>query len=796
VNDNRTIHWLKSTVLAGLLVCLLVGAVGAGYALHWGLTRFGHMHPQASPADTHSEHSEHSGGMTQEEVQLWTCSMHPQIRQPKPGKCPICRMDLVPVKSSGGGLRQISISPETQKLMNIRTTPVQQRYVTAEVRMVGKVTYDETRLGYITAWVAGRLDRLYVDYTGVPVQKGHHMVSMYSPELYITSDELIQALKFAKQEGPLAQVEKTRVEAAREKLRLYGMTPDQIKEVEQREKPSDHMTIYAPMGGIVIEKLKQQGDYVKTGDRIYTVADLSQVWVMLDAYESDLPWIRYGQEVTFTTEAYPGEKFRGQIAFIDPVLDDKTRTVKVRVNVPNADGKLKPDMFVHGVVRSQVAGGGRVIDPGLAGKWISPMHPEIVKDKPGTCDICGMPLVRAETLGYVPADEIKGGEPLVIPVSAALVTGTRAIVYVQVPGQKEPTYEGREIVLGPQAGNYYLVRNGLKEGDLVVTHGNFKIDSALQIQAKPSMMTPEGGGGGGHHHGDEGPRQKETGEPGMTIPHAFHEQLLALDSAQDRVASALKEENLEKIRTAFVAFGESLAKVDGKLLKGHPAMLWQELSMLLENDGVEGRDVKKLSEAKRIYELLKRHMERVHEQLGKGHEGGSPVDLTVPREFQVQLGKVWERYLSLQQALATDNLPAGRKAVAEVRGVLEKVDAKGLSERAQAFWQREHTNLDRIADQLGQARSLEKLREGFSPLSDELTLLVKTFAIEPGGPVYELRCSMAFGGRGASWLQKDDEPRNPYFGAEMPACADQVRQIAGQNVKDAKEEAKEGHDHE
>ena len=163
--------------------------------------------------------------------------------------------------------------------------------------------------------------------------------------------------------------------------------------------------------------------------------------------------------------------------------------MKVRVNVSNEDGRLKPEMFVRAIVKSNVAAGGRVLDASLAGKWISPMHPEIVKDQPGDCDICGMPLVRAESLGYVTAEPTDAAKPLIVPTSAVLLTGTRAIVYVQIPDADKPTYEGREIVIGPRAGDFYLVKSGLNEGDLVVTNGNFKLDSALQISAKPSMMT-------------------------------------------------------------------------------------------------------------------------------------------------------------------------------------------------------------------------------------------------------------------------------------------------------------------
>ena len=230
--------------------------------------------------------------------------------------------------------------------------------------MVGKIEYDETRLAYITAWVSGRLDRLFVDFTGVEVNKGDHMVSIYSEQLYSAQEELIQALKYRsdRQNSTRFSSPLDLVESAREKLRLLGITEKQIQEIEQRDKPSDHITIYSPVSGIVIEKLKQEGDRVRTGERIYTVADLSLLWMKMDAYESDLAWLRYGQEVEFTTEAYPGEVFRGKVAFIDPVLNEMTRTVKVRVNVSNDDGRLKPEMFASAIVRSKIAAGGRVLD--------------------------------------------------------------------------------------------------------------------------------------------------------------------------------------------------------------------------------------------------------------------------------------------------------------------------------------------------------------------------------------------------------------------------------------------------
>ncbi len=468
-----------------VVVAMLIAAFGAGRLTATRLSGDAHDHGALAEAPA-------------AKAQVWTCSMHPQFKLPDPGKCPICFMDLIPLDSGSddeGGPRELTVSETSKALMEIETAPVERRFVTADVRMVGKVDYDETRVSHITAWVPGRLDRLFVDYTGIRVAEGDHMVELYSPELLSAQEELLQAITAAKDlarsdVSVVRDATEAMVEAAREKLRLWGLTPEQIKGVEQRGTAADHVTIYAPTGGIVIQKNAQEGMYVKTGSRIYTIADLSQVWVSLDAYESDLQWLKYGQTVTFTAESYPGETFAGTISFIHPVLNEATRTVKVRVNMPNEDGRLKPGMFVRAEAQASVATGGRIMDTALAGKWISPMHPEIVKDEPGSCDVCGMPLVRAESLGYVGQGPTADDKPLVIPATAPLLTGKRAIAYVEIANKEKPTYEGREIVLGPRAGDYYLVREGLSEGERVVTHGAFKIDAELQIQAKPSMMTP------------------------------------------------------------------------------------------------------------------------------------------------------------------------------------------------------------------------------------------------------------------------------------------------------------------
>ncbi len=423
--------------------------------------------------------------------EIWTCSMHPQIRQPKPGQCPICGMDLIPVVTDAAldeaGPREITLSPAARRLAEVAVAPVERRAVAVEIRLVGKVQFDQTLLAYIAPRVDGRLDRLYANYEGVPVKVGDHLADLYSPELVSAQQELLQAAGLSEGSSTSASL----LNATRERLRLWGLTGEQIAEIERSGQVRDHITFYSPIGGIVVKLEAREGLYVKAGMNLFTVADLTHVWADLNAYESDLAWLRYAQEVEFQVEAYPGETFKGTLAFIDPLLDPVTRTVKVRVNVPNADGRLKPGMFVRAIVRATVDGTGKVTRPDLRGKWISPMHPEIVKDGPGTCDVCGMPLVRAEELGYAAPEGNPPLLPLVIPASAPLITGKRAVVYVALP-QKEGAYEGREVVLGPRAGDYFLVRDGLREGEQVVIHGNFMIDSSLQIQGKPSMMAPDG----------------------------------------------------------------------------------------------------------------------------------------------------------------------------------------------------------------------------------------------------------------------------------------------------------------
>jgi Cu(I)/Ag(I) efflux system membrane fusion protein len=447
---------------------------------------------------------------------------------------------------------------------------------------------------------------------------------MYSPELLAAQEELLQAqaavtaLRNTSSRILQSTTEAT-LAAARDKLHLFGLTDRQIETIERTGETSDHLTIYAPIGGVVVHKDAKEGMYVSTGTRLYTIADLSKLWVMFEAYESDLPWLRYGQRVEFPSASFPGETFDAVISFIDPVVNPQTRTVRVRAIVENAERKLKPDMFVRGIVKSRVDGEGNVVDEYLAGKWISPMHPEIVKDGPGKCDVCGIDLVPAESLGFAGKSVSEADAPLLIPDSAPLVTGTRAVIYVEIPSDEGPLFEGREIVLGPRAGDFYVVVAGVEEGELVVTNGAFKIDSELQIQAKPSMMSPDGGGTGtGHQHG----RQTMSQEPGgvgtqsAIIDPGAAEALTSVYQSYFEVQMALAKDDLDAAVTAGAAVTKAVKQVDISAFsrKGHAR--WMELAKAISDRSQRISKSKDIESARDGFFYLSQAIIDLHKSFG------------------------------------------------------------------------------------------------------------------------------------------------------------------------------------
>ncbi|MDP4208471.1 MAG: efflux RND transporter periplasmic adaptor subunit [Bacteroidota bacterium] len=394
----------------------------AGLFLGWLLFHKTHSEPSKSVTETHEKHT------------VWTCSMHPQIRRDAPGKCPICAMDLIPLDQqvSKANPDAIQMDEAAVKIANIQTTVVSRQKTAKEIRLYGKVQSDERLIQTLPAHIPGRIERLLVNFTGETVAKGQVIAQVYSPELLTAQQELIESLKF-KDSNPAI------VEAARGKLRLWKLSDSQIVSIEKGGKVNGEFEVRAVAGGTVLNRKVNVGDYVGLGQPLYEIVDLSRVWVMFDAYESDLAWIHKGAQVTFNVQSLPGKQFSGTISFVDPAINAQTRTARVRLDVPNSAGHLKPEMFATGTIRS-------VLD---------------TKNE------------------------------LAVPKSAVLWTGKRSVVYVKDQAATTPAFVRREVTLGSESGDWYVVKQGLSEGDEVVTNGTFAVDAAAQLAGKPSMMEPK-----------------------------------------------------------------------------------------------------------------------------------------------------------------------------------------------------------------------------------------------------------------------------------------------------------------
>lgn len=410
-----------------LILCILFAIVG--FFAGWLLSGPSGGH---DAADTHADHDGHTH--VQDEKGEWTCSMHPQIRQDKPGLCPICAMDLVPVKKGGGGSDTnidpdaIQLSEEAMALADVQTTRVSRENPIKKVRLYGKIAPDERSLQSQTAYVGGRIENLNVEFTGESVRAGQTLATLYSPELFTAQQELLEAVRM--QQPQLVQ-------AAREKLHLWNLTEAQIDAFLQSGKASPTVEIKSNTSGIVMAKRVSRGDYVQQGAVLFDVANLSRVWAMFDAFETDLPFLSKGDRVEFILPAFPGKKFSGRISFIDPIVNATTRTARVRVDVANAGQELKPEMYATAEIDAPLKG---------------------YKDQ------------------------------IVVPQSAVLWTGKRAIVYVRQPDTSVPTFLMREVELGPSLGGAYVVLSGLTDGEQIVTDGVFSIDASAQLEGKRSMM--------------------------------------------------------------------------------------------------------------------------------------------------------------------------------------------------------------------------------------------------------------------------------------------------------------------
>jgi membrane fusion protein, copper/silver efflux system len=454
---------------------------------------------------------------------IWTCSMHPNIRQPEPGLCPICAMDLIPLDADGSSDDQTLyvMTEEAMAAADVRTTIVGKGFPFRELRLSGRVDVDETRQAEITARVAGRIEHLYVNTTGQQVQAGARLASIYSPELLAAQKELLQAAKIRESNAVY-------YEAARNKLRYWDFTDAQIDDIVQRGQVNPVMDILTPRGGVVLQRHVAVGDYVRQGQGMFTVADLSRVWVQFDAYESDVPWLRKGMPVTFSVAGDRANTYSGIIAFIDPVIHPQTRVARVRVEASNASGALKPSMFASAVIKSMID---------------------------------------------------RKSENLLVPKSAVLWTGTRSVVWVKDGESEHPAFLYREVTLGEEASDSYIVLAGLVAGEEVVTNAAFTVDAAAQLQGKASMMNPPA-----RTREDETTRLDGLAEiERLRASGTFRVQLRQLYEEYERIRDALVAADASAVSPAARSMRTALSGMDISTLSEAHRLEWVQRAQTLRS---------------------------------------------------------------------------------------------------------------------------------------------------------------------------------------------------------------------
>ncbi len=487
-----------------------------------------------SPGGSH-DHENHQ----HEEAQgtIWTCSMHPQIRMDQPGKCPLCGMDLIPLVQPSSSQQTdpdaIHLTREAAALANVLTTKVTRQIPVREVRLYGKIQADERRFQSQVSQLQGRIEKLYVNFTGEQVRKGQKLAEIYSPELVTAQQELLETAKTKQQQTEL-------YEASKEKLRLWKLSENQIEDIESSGKIISSFEILSNTSGTVTNRRVNTGDYVSRGTILFDIADLSSIWVMFDAYETDLPFVRPGEKVKFTVQAIPGTEFSGNIVFIDPVIDPVTRVAKVRVETANNSGKLKPEMFVSGTVLTNLS-------------------------------------------------EYRNN--VVIPKSAVLWTGKRSIVYVRDQSTEEPVFSLREIGLGPSLGNSYVVTDGLSDGEEIVTSGTFSVDAAAQLEGKPSMMDRGGAKINVMPGMDMTGDKLESGSDGIndrdviaaspaTQTKTSTDFVLQLNKVYDKyiiLKNTFVASNFPGVKKAAEELRQSLDETDMNLISGDAMDVWMKL---------------------------------------------------------------------------------------------------------------------------------------------------------------------------------------------------------------------------
>ena len=390
------------------------------------------------------------------DIDYWTCTMHPSVKLKQPGTCPICAMDLVPVKKklapqgdlasedaasiAPGDNSIFNVDPRRQQLINVQTTKVQRKRLGKVIRTVATLELDETQITHVNPKIKGWIDRLFVSFTHQHVNKGDPLFSIYSPQLVATQEEYLLALRTAENLGEspfdfVSRGSRSLLEATRRRLLLFDVTNNQIRDLEETATVQKSLIIYSPVNGHVIRKNAFENMYVTPETTVYSVADHTKIWAQAKIYENEISHVYEGQSVTMTVPAFPGRVFRGKISYIYPHLDQKSRTLEARLEFPNPDLKLKPEMYAD--VEIQVA----------------------------------------------------LGERLTVPVSAVLRTGTRDLVFVDLGGG---SMQLRQVQVGAQAGGDYELLKGLRAGEKVVSSANFLIDAESKVQGvEASWETPK-----------------------------------------------------------------------------------------------------------------------------------------------------------------------------------------------------------------------------------------------------------------------------------------------------------------
>lgn len=418
--------WILAVVFAGAFLALAVSRKGDSRSE--SAARAPSPAPSASPIPPREK-----------KVLYWTDPMTPGYRSDKPGKSPFMDMDLVPVYADDDGVEgssTIRISQEKQQAIGVRVGKAEMRDLTKTIRTVGRVTFDETLQAQVHAKFEGYVERLDVDYTGKAVRRGQPLLSIYSPELLATQEEYLIAVRARRQLQKSTNPEVARggvdlYESARQRLLLWDISPREIAELERTGKPRKALTLYSPVDGVVLSKNAVQGGRVMPADTLFEIAGIRRVWVLADVYESEMPFVALGQTARMSLSYLPGRTWTGKVSFIAPVLDEKTRTVKVRVQFENADGSLKPEMYA-----------------------------DVVLERP---------------LGRV----------VTVPDGAVLSTGTRSLVFV---AKGDGRFEPRAVIPGARVDGVSEIREGIRAGEEVVTQANFLIDSESRLKAALTGM--------------------------------------------------------------------------------------------------------------------------------------------------------------------------------------------------------------------------------------------------------------------------------------------------------------------